>query len=148
MPFCSNICAVNRAGDTWSFRDPLAQPLIENCHKYARDWALLNGRKSTMTKLKLLSHLGVMVLLISAGTAEATCVASGKVSRLRTGADVGNFVDIQTLGNLPTFATFFVVGSDRFYSMLAAAQGGNSFVTVTGDAASCPSSGQFRSGGN
>jgi len=99
-----------------------------------------------MSKVKLLSHFIVLVLLISAGIARATCVTEGKVSRLRTGSP-GNIVDIQALGNLPAFATFYTVGTDRFYSMLAAAQVGNMTVFVTGDAASCPTSGLFRFGG-
>lgn len=100
-----------------------------------------------MSKVKLLLHFIVLVLLISAGTAKAICVAEGKVSRLRTGSP-GNFVDIAALGNLPAFATFYTVRTDRFYSMLGAAQAGNMTVFVTGDAISCPTSGLFRSGGN
>ena len=100
-----------------------------------------------MSKLKFLSSLIVLMSLIGAGTARATCVANGKVSRLRTGF-VGNFVDVEAFGNLPPFATFYTVGTDRFYSMLAAAQAGNMTVSVTGDATSCPTSGLFRSGGN
>jgi hypothetical protein len=100
-----------------------------------------------MSKVKFLSNLIVLASLISAGTAGATCITEGKISRLRTGSP-GFFVDVQALGNLPPFATFYAVGTDRFYSMLAAAQAGNLTVFVTGDAASCPTSGQFRSGGN
>lgn len=90
----------------------------------------------------------LFALLANAGRAGAICIATGKVSRLRTGAP-GNFIDVQTLSNLPSFATFFSVPVNAvFYSTLAAAEAGNLTVNVTGDAASCPSSGTFRSGGN
>ena len=98
---------------------------------------------------KILSGLALVVLLLNAGMAGAVCSAQGKVSRLRTGSFGGNFVDVATPSNLPSFATFFTVpvnGVD--YSTLAAAEAGNLTVIVTGDAASCPSSGAFRNGGN
>ena len=102
---------------------------------------------------RLLPAIAAAVLVTgAAGTAMATCVAEGKISRLRTGSS-GNFVDVQAFGNLPPFATFFSISvsmgaTDRVYSMLAAAQAANETVFVTGDAASCPTSGQFRNGGN
>ena len=97
---------------------------------------------------KIVFGLALFALLVNAGMAEANCTAQGKVSRLRTGS-FGNFVDVATPLNLPSFATFFVVpvnGVD--YSTLSAAQAGNLTVFVTGDAASCPTTGTFRFGGN
>ena len=97
---------------------------------------------------KIVFGLALFALLVNAGMAEANCTAQGKVSRLRTGSVAGNFVDIATPSNLPSFATFFVVpvnGVD--YSTLSAAQAGNLTVFVTGDAASCPTTGTFRFGG-
>jgi hypothetical protein len=101
-----------------------------------------------MKKLSLTLSLAMLVSFVGADVAGATCVAGGKVSRLRTGAIVGNFVDIQQYpSNLPAFATFYVVPTTLDYSLLAAAQAGNLTVFVTGDAVSCPTTGTFRSGG-
>jgi hypothetical protein len=102
---------------------------------------------------KLFHGIAAVGLVIgAAGTAQATCVAEGKISRLRAGA-AGDCVDVQTLGNLPNFATFSCIAvgtenTDRFYSILSSAQAANETVFVTGDAVSCPTSGQFRFGGN
>jgi hypothetical protein len=98
-------------------------------------------------KRSLILSLAMLAFLISAGIARATCIQKGKVARLRTGA-VGNVVDIEQLNNLPAFSTFFFNPTDREYSMLAAAQAGNVTVVVYGDAASCPTTGTFRDGGN
>jgi hypothetical protein len=98
---------------------------------------------------KIVSGLALFALLVNAGMAGAVCSAEGKISRLRTGSFAGNFVDVATPSNLPSFATYFTVpvnGVD--YSTLAAAQAGNLTVIVTGDAVSCPTSGTFRNGGN
>ena len=101
-----------------------------------------------MKKLSLTLSLTTLLSFIGAGIAGATCVTEGKVSRLRTGPDVGNFVDIQQLSNLPAFATFYTVPTELDYSLLAAAQAGNLTVSVTGNATSCPTTGTFRSGGS
>ncbi len=89
----------------------------------------------------------MLALLINARIAGAICVLEGKVSRLRSGSP-GNVVDVQQISNIPSFANFYVVPTNRFYSMLAAAQAGNLTVFVTGDAASCPTAGTFRFGAN
>jgi hypothetical protein len=98
-------------------------------------------------KQSLTLSLAMLVFFVGADIARATCTQQGKISRLRTGSP-GSFVDVQQPGNLPGFATFFVVGTDRFFSLLGDAQGANSTVFVTGDAASCPTTGTFRFGGN
>jgi hypothetical protein len=99
-------------------------------------------------KKHLLLSLVMLAALISPGLAGANCPQEGKVARLRSGT-VGNVVDIQNLEfPLPSFDTFYNVPTDRFYAMLAAAQAGNLSVNVTGDAASCPTTGTFRFGGN
>jgi hypothetical protein len=96
---------------------------------------------------KIVFGLALFALLVNAGMAGANCTAQGKVSRLRTGS-FGNFVDVATPSNLPSFATFFTVAvTGVSYSTLAAAEAGNLTVFVTGDAASCPTSGTFRNGG-
>ena len=100
-----------------------------------------------MKNLSLTLSLAMLLSFVGADVAGATCVAGGKVSRLRTGS-TGNFVDIQQYpSNLPAFATFYVVATLLDYSLLATAQAGNLTVFVTGDAASCPTTGTFRSGG-
>jgi hypothetical protein len=100
-----------------------------------------------MSRVRFISSLIMLMSIISMGTAEANCIMQGKVSRVRTGTP-GNFVDIQAIGNLPAFATFFGVVIDRHYEMLSAAQAGGFTVFVTGDAISCPTTGAFRNGGN
>jgi hypothetical protein len=100
-----------------------------------------------MKKLSLTLNLAMLLSLVGTGIAGATCVAEGKVSRLRTGSP-GNVVDIQQgPANLPAFATFFVVATELQYSLLAAAQAGNLTVFVTGTAILCPATGTFRPGG-
>jgi formylmethanofuran dehydrogenase subunit C len=104
-----------------------------------------------MKKRSLILSLALLVSFVGADMAGATCVQQGKISRLRSGSAAaespGNFVDVQEPGNLPSFATFFVVGTDRFFSLLGDAQAANSTVIVTGNAASCPTTGTFRNGG-
>lgn len=99
-----------------------------------------------MTKGKFVIGLASLMLLASASTAAATCRAVGKISRLRAGVD-GNYVDVIPEEALPSYATFFDVPSDRFFSMLASAQAANRTVTVTGKAFFCQTGGQFRNGG-
>src|SRR6516165_761455 len=89
------------------------------------------------------------VSLVGASVANATCVAQGKVNRLRTGTAEGSFVDVTPLTGLPPFATFFAVPVGRdFYPLLATAQASGEVAIVIGDAFSCPTAGTFRAGGN
>jgi hypothetical protein len=108
--------------------------------------SVAEARRWTVKKHVLLS-LVMLAAFISPGLAGANCLQEGKVARLRSG--VGDVVDIQNLSlSIPSFDTFYTVPNDRFYAMLAAAQAGNLSVNVTGDAASCSTSGTFRFGGN
>ena len=99
-----------------------------------------------MKKQSLILSLATLVVFVGADMAGATCTQQGKISRLRTGS-VGNFVDVQQTANLPAFATFYVVQNSLFFTLLGDAQAANSTVSVTGNAASCPTTGTFRSGG-
>src|SRR5260370_40158231 len=108
-----------------------------------------------MKKRNLILGLGLSVFLASAGMAGATCVQDGKVARLRSGTTSngpGAFVDlgpsISGTVNFPTFYVFYAIPTDRFVSMLASAAASHVQVELTGDAASCPTIGVFRNGGN
>ena len=103
-----------------------------------------------MKKRNLILGLGLSVFLASAGMAGATCIRDGKVYRLRSGttSSPGNGVDLGTEDTFPVFFTFYAVPSDRFFSMLSSALASRVTVELTGDAATCPTSGPFRVGGN
>ena len=104
-----------------------------------------------MKNRKRIWSLALGVCLISAGVAGANCVATGKISRLRsaTPPTTNAFVDIAPPNaGFPPFITFFTVPTNGVtFSMLSAAAAGHVTVQVTGNAASCPSVGAFRNGG-
>jgi hypothetical protein len=129
---------------SWFF--PFCAPFADETRNVPNKISVAETRRCTVKKNLLLSL--VMLAFVSPGLAGADCLQEGKVARLRSGT-VGNVVDIQNLSlSIPSFDTFYTVPTDRFYAMLAAAQAGNLSVNVTGDAASCPTTGTFGSGGN
>ncbi|HET6378795.1 MAG TPA: hypothetical protein VFG05_10910 [Methylocella sp.] len=101
-----------------------------------------------MKRGKLRLGLAMLMLLAGTGVAGATCTALGKVARLRAGPGAGgNYVDIQPLASLPPYNSTFEVKNNLYYILLGSSIGGHTVVQVTGDAASCPTSGAFRNGG-
>lgn len=56
-------------------------------------------------------------------------------------------MDVIPAEALPSYAAFFDVPSDRFFTLLASAQAANRTMTVTGKALFCQTGGQFRNGG-
>ena len=104
-----------------------------------------------MKNRKRIWSLALGICLISASLAEADCLAIGKISRLRsaTPPTTNAFVDIAPLNTgFPPFITFFTVPTNGVtFSLLSAAAAGHVTVQVTGNAASCPSTGSFRNGG-
>jgi hypothetical protein len=101
-----------------------------------------------MKKWSLILSWLALVFFVGSGMAEAACVQTGKVSRLRTGV-VGDVVDIAQPSDVPAFVTFYAVGSDVvFNTLLASALAANSTVIVFGNATSCPTTSFFRFGGN
>jgi hypothetical protein len=101
-----------------------------------------------MKRGKLNLSLAMVILLACTDFAGASCKSLGKVARLRAGPGAGgNFVDIQPLANLPPYNVTFEVKNNLYYTLLGSSLGAHSVVEVTGDAASCPTSGAFRNGG-
>jgi hypothetical protein len=103
--------------------------------------------------------LGGMVvglsLLAGAAGVNAACTASGKVQQLwtftydnsLTGGSY-TYVIVAPLGGLfggpATFWSYGYTYADKVTNTMAGAHSGNDTVVVTGDAASCPTSGTFR----
>jgi hypothetical protein len=101
-----------------------------------------------MKKRSLIITLAMLGFFVGSDMAGATCVQAGKVNRLRVGTAAEDFLEILPLADVPPFVTTYTVTTSTSYILLAAAQGTNLSVIVTGDAAHCQTTGFYRAGGH
>src|SRR5262245_33683208 len=104
-----------------------------------------------MVKVKKRSILSMLLLLcslVSANVARASCIQTGKIVRLNgSPGGVGTVELAPSTVDITSFVTFYSVPNDRYFSILASAEGAHMTVVLYGNAASCAPTGVFRPGG-
>jgi hypothetical protein len=99
-----------------------------------------------MKRILVIGLLLVSIFLIGAVKSEAVCSLSGKiVYAVTNGGTYGVYV--APITPLPSYYFYFTTTDPEIISTLNAAQASNNRIVVVGNVASCPTSGNVRTGG-
>ena len=98
----------------------------------------------------MLSFTLVSTAILGTGIAHATCSFSGEVVEVITGGQTGThtvvYVKPASINAVPSYVFFFdTTNTDRAPALVGSL---NHSVTIVGNAASCPTTGTYRYGGN
>jgi hypothetical protein len=104
-------------------------------------------RRAVMRKLLMIGVLVVVALVVAhVGDASAACTASGKIVYAYSTSS-GTYIYVGQGTTTISAVYYFFTNSILNQSLAAAAFGGGNWVSVTGTAASCPTTGTTRLGG-
>jgi hypothetical protein len=104
--------------------------------------------ENTMKKLLLLA-IAAILMVMSVGMANATCVGTGKIvySFVWSGDQQNRVYIAPQEENFPDYYYWYDTDDSDLLTYIASAQTGGYTVTLRGDANNCPGSGEFRYGG-